>query len=66
MLLRCLILVPAFAGAPISLMLANDTQGFQLPDGAFPHDVGPAPDGNVWLTDDGQNPIVRSTQRLRR
>jgi virginiamycin B lyase len=50
MLLRCLILVLAFAGAPISPALANDTQPFQLPDGAFPHDVAPAPEGKVWYS----------------
>ena len=50
MLLRCLILVLAVLGAAESPALAKDTQGFQLPDGAFPHDVAPAPDGKVWYS----------------
>lgn len=27
-----------------------ETQIFQLPDGARPHDAAPAPDGNIWYT----------------
>jgi virginiamycin B lyase len=51
MLLRCLVLVLLLAipGAG-STALANDTQAFQLPDGAFPHDLAPAPDGKVWYS----------------
>jgi virginiamycin B lyase len=30
--------------------LAQERQVFELPDGAHPHDVAPAPDGKVWYT----------------
>jgi virginiamycin B lyase len=50
MLLRCLVLVLAVLGAAESTAVAKDTQAFQLPDGAFPHDVAPAPDGKVWYS----------------
>jgi virginiamycin B lyase len=50
MFLHCLILVLAVLGSAESPALAKDTQAFQLPDGAFPHDVAPAPDGKVWYS----------------
>lgn len=50
MLLRFLALVVALLGAVESHALAEDTQVFQLPVGAFPHDVAPAPDGKVWYS----------------
>jgi virginiamycin B lyase len=50
MLLHCLVLVLAVLGAAESPAVAKDTQVFQLPDGAFPHDVAPAPDGKVWYS----------------
>jgi virginiamycin B lyase len=50
MRLRCLVLVLAVLGAAESTALAQDTQAFQLPEGAFPHDVAPAPDGKVWYS----------------
>jgi virginiamycin B lyase len=50
MLFRCLVLVLALLGAAESAALANDTQALQLPDGAFPHDVAPAPGGKVWYS----------------
>lgn len=30
--------------------VAQDTQVYQLPEGAYPHDVAPAPDGKVWFS----------------
>jgi virginiamycin B lyase len=51
MLLRLsLVLIFALVGAAESPAVAKDTQAFQLPDGAFPHDVAPAPDGKVWYS----------------
>jgi virginiamycin B lyase len=50
MLLRCLTLFVALAGAAESAAFANDTQAFQLPMGALPHDVAPAPEGKVWYS----------------
>src|SRR5580692_6302314 len=39
--LACLFAAPAFAA---------QTSFYQLPSGAFPHDVAPAPDGAVWYS----------------
>ena len=50
MLLRCLTLFVALAGAARFAAFANDTQAFQLPMGALPHDVAPAPEGKVWYS----------------
>jgi virginiamycin B lyase len=51
MLLRLsLILALALVGATESSALGKETQVFQLPEGAFPHDVAPAPDGKVWYS----------------
>jgi virginiamycin B lyase len=50
MLLRTLVFIGALLGAAASHALASDTQVFQLPNGAFPHDVAPAPDGKVWYS----------------
>ena len=50
MLLRTLVFIGALLGAAASPALASDTQVFQLPNGAFPHDVAPAPDGKVWYS----------------
>src|ERR1700744_1505417 len=51
MLLRTLLLViVALTGTAVSPGFAGDTQVFQLPNGAFPHDVAPAPDGKVWYS----------------
>jgi virginiamycin B lyase len=51
MLLRLsLVLALALVGATESPALAKETQVFQLPDGAFPHDVAPAPGGKVWYS----------------
>jgi len=47
-LLRCLCIVAvAAATAPAA---AQERQVYELPDGADPHDVAPAPDGNIWYT----------------
>ena len=37
----------ALAAVPAA---AQDRQVYELPDGAHPHDVAPAPDGKVWYT----------------
>lgn len=36
---------------------APDTQTFEVPKGARPHDVAPAPDGRVWYTAQGQGAL---------
>jgi virginiamycin B lyase len=50
MLLRSLALVLILALGSASPALAEETRSFQLPVGAFPHDVAPAPDGKVWYS----------------
>ena len=45
-----LILLLALTIVAPSPAFASDTQVFQLPMGAYPHDVAPAPDGNVWYS----------------
>ncbi len=50
-----LILAAMFAAAPA---LAEDrVQVFDLPAGAHPHDVAPAPDGKVWYTAQAQGAL---------
>jgi virginiamycin B lyase len=44
-----LALIVCFSIAPMSAQ-AVERQVFELPDGARPHDVAPAPDGTVWYT----------------
>jgi virginiamycin B lyase len=45
-------LLAAFIAAALSWSIASaqTVRYFQLPDGAGPHDVAPAPDGSVWYT----------------
>ena len=59
--LGLLIAAPAAAATPASGFDAAkvEIERFQLPEGARPHDVAPAPDGAAWITDGGQNAIVR-------
>ncbi len=38
------------AAAAQTTASAQETQVFQLPNGAYPHDVAPAPDGKVWYS----------------
>jgi virginiamycin B lyase len=42
-----------------SVARAETTQYFQVPTGAGPHDVAPAPDGTVWYTAQGQGALGR-------
>lgn len=43
-----------FATSPC---FAQEVQLYDLPDGARPHDVAPAPDGRVWYTAQGQGAL---------
>lgn len=44
-------ILPAVTAAILSLpSVAQERQVYQLPQGARPHDVAPAPDGTVWYT----------------
>ncbi|MDR2220385.1 MAG: hypothetical protein LBE24_07385 [Methylobacillus sp.] len=43
-----MLIAALFAPAALAQQDKVDKQVFQLPDGAFPHDVAPAPDGKVW------------------
>ena len=47
-MIRALITATALAAA--STAQAAEMTFYQLPQGAFPHDVAPAPDGRVWYT----------------
>src|SRR3712207_5479052 len=38
------------AAALVPSALAQQAQVYQLPAGAYPHDVAPAPDGKVWYS----------------
>ncbi len=43
----------AFLGLAVAAQrtaFAQETQVFQLPNGAYPHDVAPAPEGKVWYS----------------
>ncbi len=45
--------------AAASAAKAETVQYFQVPEGAGPHDVAPAPDGTVWYTAQGQGALGR-------
>jgi virginiamycin B lyase len=49
-LFRRLALAATAAFIAVSSASALDRQVYQLPQGAHPHDVAPAPDGKVWYT----------------
>jgi virginiamycin B lyase len=49
MILRLLASAAALAGA-VTATSAAQVSFYQLPQGAFPHDVAPAPDGTVWFS----------------
>ncbi len=49
MMAAALVAAPALA--------ADQVQVFDLPEGAHPHDVAPAPDGKVWYTAQGQGAL---------
>ncbi|MGZ3322592.1 MAG: Vgb family protein, partial [Xanthobacteraceae bacterium] len=40
----------AFAAWPAPGVRAAEMTFYQLPSGAYPHDVAPAPDGTVWIS----------------
>jgi virginiamycin B lyase len=41
---------PAASAAATPAQLAPNVRVYQLPEGARPHDVAPAPDGRIWYT----------------
>src|SRR5262249_4490003 len=49
--LACVLAAPAFAAT---------ASFYQLPSGAFPHDVAPAPDGTVWYSGQQRGFLGRS------
>ena len=54
LLLRSTALAAAIAASPA---IAQDRQVFEVPAGAGPHDVAPAPDGLVWYTAQAQGAL---------
>ena len=44
------VLIAAAALTAATTAQAAETTFYQLPQGAFPHDVAPAADGSVWYT----------------
>jgi virginiamycin B lyase len=57
--LALLVLVPIGAGGAAS----SEVRYFDLPKGAGPHDVAPAPDGTVWYTAQRQGALGRLDPR---
>src|SRR5712691_4543570 len=53
------IALAAMAAVVATTASAAQVTYYQLPQGAFPHDVAPAPDGTAWFTEGGQNAIAR-------
>lgn len=47
---RFVLALAAAAMAATSPAFAQERQVYQLPEGAYPHDVAPAPDGKVWFS----------------
>jgi virginiamycin B lyase len=47
---RSLAFAAILAAAVAAPALAQQVQVYQLPEGAYPHDVAPAPDGKVWYS----------------
>jgi virginiamycin B lyase len=45
------------AGLAASPVVAEERRVYDLPRGAHPHDVAPAPDGKVWYTAQGQGAL---------
>src|SRR5215510_6313107 len=45
-----IIVAIAFAALGVQSAQAAQVKYFDVPNGAHPHDVAPAPDGNVWYT----------------
>jgi virginiamycin B lyase len=48
MMMRRILVAASFAF--VTAASSAETQFYQLPGGAFPHDVAPAPDGTVWFS----------------
>jgi virginiamycin B lyase len=44
------VIIPALALLSVASASAEQVQVYELPQGARPHDVAPAPDGKVWYT----------------
>lgn len=53
------IMTVAYAG----ILLAQEARYYQVPNGAGPHDVAPAPDGTVWYTAQRQGALGRLDPR---
>jgi virginiamycin B lyase len=53
------LLAAVFFGVPWAGAGAEDVAYYDLPDGARPHDVAPAPDGTVWYTAQRQGALGR-------
>ena len=49
-MIRTVIAVAALALAPGTAAQTAEMTFYQLPAGAYPHDVAPAPDGAVWFS----------------
>jgi virginiamycin B lyase len=64
-------IVSAFICALAGSAFAGQASFYQLPSGAFPHDVAPAPDGTVWYSDQAEgflgllDPKTGKTQNVR-
>ena len=43
-------MITAFAWAVATAAFAGEVAFYQLPSGAYPHDVAPAADGTVWYS----------------
>src|SRR5918995_6828467 len=44
------VIIPALVLLSVTSASAGKVQVYELPQGARPHDVAPAPDGKVWYT----------------
>src|SRR5215468_5615967 len=49
-MIRVLIAVAAITMSLRAAAPAAEMKFYQLPSGAYPHDVAPAPDGSVWIS----------------
>ena len=49
-MIRALIAVAAITTSLRAAAPAAEMKFYQLPPGAYPHDVAPAPDGSVWIS----------------
>ena len=53
------LIVTALLALSSSLALSDDIRYYDVPQGALPHDVAPAPDGTVWYTAQSQGALGR-------